>query len=115
MSSSGKTPLVFLLQGKTLNAEEFKTILKDSVVDDDTKLFEGSKWMLLHDGAHAHRAKTIKEWTEIHPFLASEDFPPTSPDLNIIENVWASMKAKIYAKPIQTTIGVVENTSAGMG
>ncbi|KAJ5318660.1 hypothetical protein N7476_005080 [Penicillium atrosanguineum] len=47
------------------------------------------------DNAPVHTARIVREW------LADQDFevmawPPYSPDLNPIENLWALLKAKIY-------------------
>jgi len=47
------------------------------------------------DNAPVHTARIVREW------LAEQDFevmawPPYSPDLNPIENLWALLKAKIY-------------------
>jgi hypothetical protein len=47
------------------------------------------------DNAPVHTAYVVRDW------LAEQDFevmnwPPYSPDLNPIENVWPCLKAKIY-------------------
>lgn len=47
------------------------------------------------DNASVHTAYVVHDW------LADQNFetmawPPYSPDLNLIENVWACLKAKIY-------------------
>ncbi len=51
--------------------------------------------MLVEDNAKPHtaadctRAKAARTWTHI-------EWPPNSPDLNPIENIWRRMKEKIY-------------------
>ena len=52
--------------------------------------------MLLRDGALAHRARATQRWLEENGVSETKDFPPNSPDLHIIENVWAIMKRNMY-------------------
>jgi hypothetical protein len=66
--------------------ELYRAFLPDVMV-------EGGEFM--HDGAGVHRGNIIKDILreiEIRVML----WPPYSPDLNPIENLWALMKAEIY-------------------
>lgn len=47
------------------------------------------------DNAPVHTARVIKEWLDEQQFEVMA-WPPYSPDLNPIENLWALLKAKIY-------------------
>ena len=51
----------------------------------------------MHDGSKAHRNKKIDQYLEDCEveFL---DWPPYSPDLNPIENIWAWIKYKLYSE-----------------
>lgn len=42
----------------------------------------------LQDGAPPHRAKSTKDWLDAKEVNWVKDFPPYSPDLNPIENLW---------------------------
>ena len=47
------------------------------------------------DNAPAHTAKVVKEYFALKD-IKSLDWPPQSPDLNPIENLWAIIKHKLY-------------------
>ena len=49
---------------------------------------------LLHDGAPAHRARTTTAYLNANN-VNVVDFPPKSPDLNIIENIWDELNRRV--------------------
>lgn len=51
--------------------------------------------IFMHDNAPVHTAQTVRETLREMDILVME-WPPYSPDLNPIENLWALMKAEIY-------------------
>ena len=50
-----------------------------------------------HDNAPSHSAKTVQTYLKENNIKVL-DWPPYSPDLNVIENIWALLKAKIGRK-----------------
>lgn len=55
----------------------------------------GEQGIFMHDNAPTHRAYIIRELLTDLSLLVME-WPPNSPDLNPIENIWALLKCKIY-------------------
>jgi len=55
--------------------------------------------MFHQDGARAHTSKATIAWlnTNIKHYIPPEDWPPNSPDLSPIENVWSIMATAVYA------------------
>jgi len=53
------------------------------------------------DGARSHRSKATIAWLDasIKHYIPPEDWPPNSPDLSPIENVWSIMATAVYADP----------------
>lgn len=82
----------------TVNAELYKEILKDEMMrsppwclnDEDQEDF-----VFQQDNAPCHKAKSVMEWFE-EKGIVLLDYPPQSPDLNPIENLWRILKIKIH-------------------
>ena len=63
-----------------------------------------NKWLYMQDYAPIHVSKFTKGVLKVKEDVAVFEWPPHSPDLNIIENIWVWMKRKndiIHPKTIE--------------
>lgn len=95
-----KSKLMFI-DGTVTSDYYFNEILIGSnVFDDADKVYGKGRWVFQQDNARPHISnETLMslDYLEI-PFI--DDWPPYSPDLNVIEVVWAIMKKRIQKKKI---------------
>lgn len=113
VSSKGKSPLVFVTgssrvaktykgrSGKRhtgVGAEEYINIMRAHLVPAGRRL-HGSKLVYLHDWSGCHKSRAVRVFQKDARLDVMTDFPSRSPDLNIIENVWAWMDSQLRKKP----------------
>lgn len=60
------------------------------------KFFGDLEWIFQHDNAPIHTAGVVKSWIRSQN-VKLLNWPPYSPDLNVIENVWGWLVRKVYA------------------
>lgn len=84
-----KSPLVFLKEGERLNNETYKTKCLARVLTS----IRGCTFQ--QDGARAHTHRSVQPFVASHGVKLLEDWPPYSPDLNIIEELWPTLNEGI--------------------
>jgi transposase len=83
----------------SLTGEFYGTLLQNYLMPSVRKHFvRGEDWWLLHDNASTHKSPPARLVMHRNAIRAL-DFPPYSPDLNPIENLWADVKKRIEKRP----------------
>ena len=87
---------------RNITTEEYKEVLKDTLLPEGAKLFSTqgiSTWFLQQDNdpTHSCAKHVVQDWNarKGSSVQVLQDWPPNSPDLNIIENVWSWVSAEV--------------------
>lgn len=96
LSSAGVGPIVWIKS--TVNAEVYKEILEQFLIDMIDNTFPDGDCIFQQDNTRCHIAKTVMTWFKDKKINVIEDWPAKSPDLNIIENIWDNIGRKIEKK-----------------
>lgn len=90
-SKHGTGPLVSLVG--TMDGKEYIEVLKENLVPELTRAQKtiGGTWRLMQDNAPCHTSKVVKAYMA-RKNINTIEWPPYSPDLNPIENIWHWMK-----------------------
>ena len=92
------------IYNETLDAKAFVRILDTHLLASADLLFTESprrQWWYLQDNAPTHTARVTRKWLHDHG-ITCLDFPPYSPDLNPIENVWQDVERRVEARAPKT-------------
>lgn len=96
VSHQGVTSLHFCEKGVKTGARVYQEDVLEGVVKGLTNtLFNGERWIFQQDSAPAHKAKTTQEWLRVNipGFIAAEDWPSGSPDLNPLDYcLWSELE-----------------------
>ncbi len=88
-----------MVQGR-LNAEGYNRILIEHMIASAERLLPDG-FLFQHDNAPIHTAKSVKAYLAFKG-VNLIDWPPQSPDLNPIENLWFLIEHSIKNRPPNT-------------
>ena len=59
-------------------------------------------WWHIQDNASVHTARVLEDWMTEHGSERDANFPPCSPDLNLIENVFGIVVVRMSSEKLDT-------------
>lgn len=71
-----------------VNGEVYCKILEDTLIQSIGRLHPDGNYVFQQDNAPCHTAKLVTKWVSNKSIPLITDWPPQSPDLNPIENLW---------------------------
>jgi transposase len=85
------------LFNETMTAKVYTDILTETLLPAANNAFGKKKWVYIQDGDPKHTAKHTQLFLEknVPDFVRKDEWPPNSPDLNPVENLWATIGQEV--------------------
>ena len=111
VSLEEKSPLIFVPKGVIINKVVYiDKILKDGFMPWTSEMYPNVNWTFQQDGATSHTANLTQQWCRDHrpAFISKEEWPPNSPDLNVLGFcVWSVLEKKACVTPA-TSVNILK-------
>lgn len=102
-SYSGVGALVWIDRLK-VNSAAYCHILDQGLLQSIARLFPDGNYLFQQDNAPCHTSKVTKKWFDEKSIPLFTNWPPQSPDMNPIENLWSYIDRKIHEKPCKSRL-----------
>ena len=83
-----------------LKSEGYIQILGDYMMPSADLLGYGGRYIYQEDNAPCHKSRIVSHWKAVH-YISILEWPPQSPDLSPIENLWGTMARMVRGRVIQ--------------
>jgi len=98
--------------GGVINAVAYKNILSRHMIPDAKRMFPEGSYVFQHDNAPVHTAASVKKWVQTKG-LDVMIWPPQSPDLNPIENLWYILDLALKNRHPHSRLDLVNTLKIG--
>ena len=113
VSKAGKTSVIFIEDGKTVNAEYYCGKILKEMIPQMNRLAKGKEYQFMQDGARAHTAKLslgmLRNKKKLR-LLEPDKWPANSPDLNPVDyGIWGILEQNVYKGRKITDLQTLKN------
>lgn len=99
-------PGPFVHVNSTMKTANYIDTLKHHLLPYRQTHFRGNSSTFQHDNAPCHASRPTLDFLQVNR-VRTLQWPPYSPDLNPIENLWSIIKQRIHRKPVPTKEAVI--------